>query len=88
MTKSYLILITGEKLDEIYDDLKVKFGYWWKHMPSSMIVKSELKPVEIRNYITEKYNKNIEKLIVFTLTGESAWRGIKESGSTWLKGNL
>ena len=88
MSKSYLMLITGDRLDEVYNYIKEISNGWWKHMPSSMVFKSELSSVQIREKIIEKHGKSIKSIVIFSLSGEAAWKGINEGGTTWLKGNL
>lgn len=89
--KTYLIGYDLNKLDKDYEGLinKIKdiVSYWWHHLDSTWIVKSDLSAAEIRNLLAPLIDSN-DELLVVRLSGEGAWTGFNEKGSKWLKDNL
>ena len=89
--KTYLIGYdlnkSGQDYKELIDKIKSTFTYWWHHLDSTWIVKSNLTAVQIRDLLIPYIDSN-DELLVVSLTGESAWEGFNDAGSKWLKSNI
>ena len=71
---------------ELIDAIKT-FGKWWHYLDSTWIIKSDKSAVGIRDVLMPYIDSGDEILVVF-LSGEGAWAGFDEKGSSWLKENL
>jgi hypothetical protein len=62
-------------------------GTWWHNLDSTWIVKSDKSAVEIRDMLKPHVDSG-DELLVAGLSGEGAWVGFSDKGSSWLKDNL
>ncbi|WP_045319837.1 hypothetical protein [Limimaricola cinnabarinus] len=69
------------------EKIKETFTYWWHHLDSTWIVKSDLTAVNIRDTLKSVLDAD-DELLVVKLSGTGAWSGFSEKGSSWLKNNL
>lgn len=76
----------GQNYSSLYEAIK-GLANWWHHLDSTWIVKSNLTAAQIRDRLIP-YIDSTDELLVAGLTGEGAWRGFDERGSSWLKNNL
>ncbi len=76
----------GQDYAELFDAIK-SYGYFWHHLDSTWIIKTDRSAVEVRNHLKGHIDRN-DKLIVAELTGVAAWTGINDRGTKWLKDNL
>ena len=83
MKKTYLI---GYDLNKSGQDYKTlieetkKLGNWWHCLDSTLIVKSTLTAIAIRDHLKKFIDKN-DELLVVCLTGEGAWTGFSDDCS-------
>jgi hypothetical protein len=56
-------------------------------LDSRWILKTDMTAVEIRDALQLDIDDG-DELLVGVLTGEGAWAGFEEKGSSWLKTNL
>lgn len=88
---TYLIGYDLNKSDKDYDGLigaiKALSDTWWHHLDSTWLVKHAGPAATIRDVLKPHIDSN-DELLVVKLTGEGAWAGFNEKGSTWLKENL
>ena len=88
--KSYVIgydLNTpGQDYTKLFDAIK-SYGYWWHHLDSTWIIRTDKTAVQIRDHLKQFIDKN-DELLVVGLTREAAWIGFNDKGSSWLKDNL
>jgi len=78
---------TGKDYVNLIDNIKSTFSYWWHHLDSTWVVKSNLSAVQIRDILGPLIDGN-DELLVVRLSGEGAWKGFNDKGSKWLKENL
>jgi hypothetical protein len=78
---------TGQNYKDLIEKIKATFTYWWHHLDSTWIVKSNLTAAQIRDLLKPFIDSN-DELLVAGLTGESAWTGFDERGSKWLRENI
>ncbi|MDJ0348945.1 hypothetical protein [Cryobacterium sp. PH29-G1] len=83
---TYDLRAPGRDYDPVYDYIK-GLGTWWHNIDSTWIVMSDLTDVQIRDGLTAVVDSD-DKVLVLSLTGVGAWRGLSDTGSTWLKTNL
>lgn len=83
---TYDLRSPGRDYEPVYDHIK-SLGKWWHNIDSTWIVVSNLSDVQIRDGLSAVVDGN-DKVVVLTLAGSGAWRGLTTSGSTWLKDNL
>jgi len=72
---------------ELIDAIKDLGPWWWHHLGSTWIVKSDKSAVQICEFLRSHIDRG-DKLFVAALSGESAWVGINEKGSAWLQNHL
>lgn len=77
----------GQNYEDLIDKIKSTFNYWWHHLDSTWIVKTDLQAVQIRDLLMPHIDSNDELLVVY-LGHEAAWVGFGDKGSQWLKENL
>ena len=85
---SYDLKKPGRNYDDLYDAIKEISGNWAHVMDSTWVVTSDK---ENSSSIRDKLNKAMDSndvLFVAKLTGETAWAGLSEKLSGWLKENL
>jgi hypothetical protein len=70
----------SDKIIELYPT-------YWHHLDSTWIVVTTLTSEQIRDSLKDLLDKN-DELLVAKFSGEGAWKGFSESGSSWLKKNL
>lgn len=92
MAKTYLIGYDLNKAGQDYATLiekikEVSNGTWWHHLDSTWVIKSEKSAKDIKD-ILQKYIDSNDELLVVHLSGEGAWAGFNDKGSSWLKENL
>lgn len=64
-------------------------GYWWHHLDSTWIIKSNGTAESIRNALLPHIDQNDELLVVaLSEVAEAAWYGFNNNGSVWLSNNL
>ncbi len=83
---SYDLHRPEQDYDDLYDAIK-GLGTWWHHLDSTWIVKHPGPSVAIRDELKPYLDAN-DELLVVELTGEGAWTGFNDPGSSWLKNNL
>lgn len=83
---TYDLRAPGRDYAPVYEYIK-SLGKWWHNIESTWIVVSDLSTVDIRDGLGAIVDGN-DKVVVLTLAGPAAWRGLSESGSAWLKSNL
>lgn len=62
-------------------------GYWWHHLDSTWLIRSPRSAADIRDAILRVIDST-DGLLVSRVGAPAAWAGIKEEGSSWLRGNL
>ena len=89
--KTYLIGYdlnkTGQDYTSLIDAIKALSGYWWHHLDSTWIIKSDSSAASIRDSLKKHIDGN-DELLVVRLQGEGAWAGFNTKGSEWLLNNL
>ena len=56
----------------------------WRRLTTTWIVETDWSAAQVRNWLLPLFDSN-DELLVAVLTGEAAWHGIDERGSTWLR---
>jgi hypothetical protein len=77
----------GETYDELIEAIKQVGSSWWHYLDSTWVVVSNKTAVQIRDFLTP-HLKSDDQLLVARLSGEAAWIGFNDNGSSWLKSNL
>lgn len=77
----------AERNKALSEKIKELFPTYWHHLDSTWIVVSDWTCVQIRDALGPLLDSN-DELLVARLSGEGAWRGFNENGSTWLTNNL
>ena len=81
---TYDLRAPGRNYDDVYRQLK-SYDNWWHHIESGWIVITDETPVEVRDDIAARADRNDKFLVVDISNQPAARTGIKQSGSTWLK---
>ena len=87
---TYMIGYDLRRPGQDYKDLIAaiqKFDNWWHHLDSTWIIKTNASSVEVRDFLIPYLDAN-DELLVARLSGDAAWKGFDENGSSWLKNNL
>jgi hypothetical protein len=71
---------------ELHKAIKA-LGAWWHHLDSTWIVKTDRTAAQTRDLLKPHIDSS-DELLVVRLSGEGAWVGFNERGSSWLKNNL
>lgn len=69
------------------EDAIKSFGTWWHHLDSTWLVVTSMTAKEIRDKL-QPHIKGGDELLVAKASGEAAWAGFSDRGSSWLKENL
>jgi hypothetical protein len=77
----------GETYDELIGAIKRVGSTWWHHLDSTWVVVSDKTAEQIRDSLLS-HLKSDDQLLVVLLSGEGAWFGFNDKGSSWLKSNL
>ena len=78
----------GQNYATLFEAIKAQSnGFWWHHLDSTWIIKSDSTAASIRDALLPHIDQNDELLVVL-LTGVAAWYGLNDSASTWLSNNL
>jgi hypothetical protein len=77
----------GQNYQNLFDAIKAQSKLWWHHLDSTWIITSDKSAKEIRDALVPHIDRN-DELLVAKLSGEAAWWGFNEQGSSWLKDNL
>lgn len=88
--KTHIIGYDLNRPEQNYDHLieAIKsYGTWWHHLDSTWLIRTPQTAVAVRDNLRRYIDQN-DELLVATLTGETAWTGFSEPGSTWLTDNL
>ncbi|WP_242916334.1 hypothetical protein [Pontibacter liquoris] len=89
--KTYLIGYdlnkSGQNYDALINRIKEISSIWWHNLDSTWIIKSNSSAKDIRDDLKLYIDAN-DELLVAGLTGEAAWAGFKDKGSTWLLNNI
>jgi len=78
---------TAKDYKPVIEKIKTTFPYWWHHLDTTLIVKSDYTAVQIRDMLQPLLDIE-DKLLVARLSGEGAWKGFSDKGSKWLKTSL
>ena len=73
-----------------YDKIRLAIedlGAWCRFQRSSWVVKTNLNPTQVRDYLLQKTDRN-DSLFVSHLNSQSAWSGLDPDVSKWLLANL
>ena len=73
-----------------YDKVRLAIeglGAWCRFQRSSWVVKTNLNPTQVRDYLLQKTDRN-DSLFVSHLYSQSAWSGLDPDVSKWLLANL
>lgn len=81
---AYDLNAPGQNYDDLIEAIKA-LGAWWHHLDSTWIVKSDLKPSDIRDRLAKHLDSGDELLVVNVTGDPRAWRGFRDRGSKWLK---
>lgn len=73
--------------DGLIDKIKEISGTWWHHLDSTWIIKTNKSAQEIRDLLSPFIDSN-DELLVAQISGDAAWKGFNDKGSSWLKNNL
>lgn len=88
--KTYIICYDlnrpGQDYATLIDAIK-SYGTWWHHLDSTWIIKTTRSASEVRDHL-KAYIDTTDELLVVGSSGEGAWFGFTEKGSSWLKDNL
>lgn len=88
--KTYIIGYDLNRPGQDYTDLitAIKtYRSWWHHLDSTWIIKTDETAEQVRDKLSAHID-NTDELLVVGSSGEGAWTGFNEKGSTWLKDNL
>lgn len=88
--KTYIIGYDLNRPGQDYADLiaAIKtYSTWWHHLDSTWIIKTNETAQQVRDKLTPHID-NTDELLVVGSSGEGAWTGFNDKGSTWLKDNL
>lgn len=77
---------SGQDYDDLIEAIKT-YDKWWHYLDSTWIIKSSKTATEIRDHLKRHIDSN-DELLVAKLSGEAAWAGFSDKGSSWLKTNL
>lgn len=84
---AYDLNAPGQRYAELTEHLKA-LGTWWHHLDSTWLVKTSLRPKQLRDDLRQ-YLDDGDELLVIDVSGDpAAWTGFKPRGSEWLKSNL
>jgi len=83
---SYDLNFPGQDYSDLHDAIK-SYGWWWHHLDSTWIIKTDQSAEVVRDYLVAFIDSN-DKLLVAELTGAGAWAGFNSKGSKWLSDNL
>lgn len=84
---SYDLVAPGRNYEPLYDFFK-SFGTRAKPLESLYLIKTDFSATEMRDKINMYIDSN-DKVFVVDITGDaSAWRGLSEATSSWIKKNL
>ncbi|MGI8838297.1 MAG: SinR family protein [Pyrinomonadaceae bacterium] len=79
----------GKNYDPLLKALREDFeGYYWHHLDSTWIIKTDLSATEIRDKLKPPLIDGNDELLVVRLQGNWATWGISEKGSQWLHSNM
>ena len=81
-TVNYDLKRPGQNYEELFEALK-SYGTHWHPQGSLWIIASSKSAAEIRDHLRQYIDAN-DSLLVSRM-GESAWYGMGENGSAWLK---
>jgi hypothetical protein len=84
---SYDLNRPGQDYEPLIKAIKEKFSTWWHHLDSTWVIVTSYTAVQVRDILSSYLDKN-DELIVAKLSGEAAWQGFNDKGSSWLKNNL
>ncbi|MAT96869.1 MAG: SinR family protein [Anaerolineaceae bacterium] len=76
----------GQDYTELHDAIKA-YDNWWHYLDSTWIIVTEDSAATVRDNLKAHIDSG-DELLVAKLSGEAAWTGFVEKGSTWLKNNL
>jgi hypothetical protein len=77
----------GQNYEDLFNAIKAQSSTWWHHLDSTWIIKSDNNAKAIRDALVPHIDAN-DELLVAALSGEAAWTGFNDNGSTWLTNNL
>ncbi|THC39082.1 hypothetical protein C2862_24645 [Massilia sp. Mn16-1_5] len=72
----------------LYDAIKSAGTNWCHPMDSTWLVVSSATSSVIRDHIARAMDKDDSLLVCKVAKGDSAWRGLSQQVSDWLKANL
>lgn len=81
---AYDLNASGQDYAELHDAIRELARGWWHHLDSLWLIKTELRPVEVRDLLKVKIDENDELLVIDVTGRPRAWRGFNERGSKWL----
>jgi len=77
----------GEDYTSLIAAIKKISGFWWHHLDSTWLVKSEATSAQIRDYL-EPHFKGVDRLLVIeTVPLHWATWGFSENALNWLHSN-
>jgi len=79
----------AQNYDNLIAEIKDISDFYWHHLDSTWLVKTNETPVSVRDKLAKHININYDKLLVMNITGAAAaWVGFTEQGGKWLSSNL
>lgn len=70
---------------ELIEAIK-QLGPWWHHLDSMWLVKTSLKPTEVRDLLRQHLDRDDELLVIDVSSRSRAWNGgFSERAQKWLK---
>jgi hypothetical protein len=77
----------GESRDRIVNAIR-SLGTWWHHIESTLVVKCDQTPDQIRDVLKQYVGAEDQLLIVDISDDTAAWCGLNEHGTKWLEEKL
>lgn len=76
----------GRNYESLYEAIK-SYGTYWHALDSFWVVSTSQTAQQVRDHLSQFIDRN-DRLIVVRMSGEAAWQGLPDQGSTWLKQQL
>jgi hypothetical protein len=88
--KTYIIgydLKAGQDYTTLIEAIKKISGYWWHHLDSTWLVRTNSTPTQIRDYLLPHIHSDDRLLVIETVPKHWASFGFSESALNWLHNN-
>jgi hypothetical protein len=77
----------GRNYDDLYKELK-KFSNWCHYLESSWFVVSDRTSLQVHDQVKPRMDSNDGLVVSEIRKGNSAWTGLEQKVSDWMKQNL